>query len=70
MVQPGDRVRAPNADDTAEVEATFLAPGDPDEAVDVPSRHTGSGTMRRDVGWVHYEDGTTKAWPYERIHPI
>ena len=67
MFKEGERVCCPSADGTGEVEATFLAAADPDEAVTVElaGKH-----LRRDAAWVRYEDGTTARWPYHRIKRV
>jgi hypothetical protein len=70
MAEPGQRVMAPSADDSGEVEATLVEGGDPNEPVEVSGDTAGEGTIKRDVAWVRYDDGTMKAWPYQRIRPI
>jgi hypothetical protein len=57
----------PHLDHEGELQAEFLAPGDPADAIEVKG-------IRRDVAWVQYEsegelDGTTGKVPYERIRP-
>jgi hypothetical protein len=66
MPNEGDRVWVPRQ--TGEwVEATYVGPGEPGDAVDVPSPHGEGGFVQRDVGWVRFEDGTTARYPYAQM---
>lgn len=71
MLQEGQRVRVPSPNGEEEIEATYLGPGDPDDAVEVPLE---GGSRKADVGWVRYEEGdregTTHRYPYSQIKPV
>ena len=68
MVGPGDRVWVPDPDDDARwVEATFVRPGDPADAVHLPDPGEGGSSYERDVGWVRFEDGTEQPYRHEHI---
>jgi hypothetical protein len=67
MYDRGQRVSVPNPHGDGEIEATFLAPGEADDAVELER----AGARKRvDVAWISYADGTTATVPYSRIRPI
>ncbi len=47
--------------------ATFLAPGDPDDAVTVEDERVLGGSYKRDVAIIRYEDATTGRVVYEKL---
>jgi hypothetical protein len=70
MLQEGQRVLVPDpADERRVVTASFLAIGEPDEALEERASEVVGGTRRRDVGWVRYDDGSAHCWPLDRIQP-
>ena len=64
MFEDGDNVVVPDPSGDGEVEATFRAIGDPDEAVEV---EIDGVTTRADVAWVSLPDGTTAKVPFRQI---
>ncbi len=69
-LEEGQRVMAPDpADERREVEATFVEWGAGDEAVYV-ERSAVQPAQPVDVARVRYDDGSVRAWPYDRLHPL
>ena len=68
MFSAGDRVWVPTLGGTW-TEATFVAAGEPKDALAVPSPHGEGGFVMRDVGWVRFEDGKTERYALPQIRP-
>jgi hypothetical protein len=64
LFEQGDKVMVPDPQGWGYVEAEFLKPGDPDDAI--AAKRSGTSWLV-DVAWVRYEDGTTDKVPYTRI---
>jgi hypothetical protein len=65
--QPGQRVIV--TEEGGERAATFLRPGDPDEALIVEHLDEQRSLHRRDSAIVRYDDGATRAVSYRDVRP-
>jgi hypothetical protein len=67
MMKEGQSVRVPDPDGEGELRATFLAPAEPHEAIEVKGR-------RVDAAWVRFtsgeREGTTYLYRYAEIKAL